>query len=27
VAFEFDSPAPKLWALRFQPDDWKIEAP
>ena len=27
VAFEFDSPAPKLWALVFQPDDWKIEAP
>lgn len=27
VAFEFDSPAPKLWALVFQPDDWKIEPP
>ena len=25
VAFEFDSPAPTLWALAFQPDDWKIE--
>jgi len=25
VAFEFDSPAPKFWALVFQPDDWKIE--
>jgi len=23
VAFEFDSPAPKLWALVFPPDDWK----
>ena len=23
VAFEFDSPTPKLWALVFPPDDWK----
>jgi hypothetical protein len=25
VAFEFDSPAPRLWALVFPPDDWRIE--
>jgi len=25
VAFEFDSPTPRLWALVFPPDDWKIE--
>jgi hypothetical protein len=23
VAFEFDSPTPKLWALVFPPDDWR----
>ena len=23
VAFEFDNPTPKLWALVFPPDDWK----
>lgn len=23
VAFEFDSPTPKLWALVFPPEDWK----
>ena len=27
VAFEFDSPAPKLWALVFPPDDWKPSRP
>jgi hypothetical protein len=25
VAFEFDSPAPKLWSLAFPPDDWRAE--
>ena len=27
VAFEFDSPAPELWAPVLPPDDWKIEPP
>ena len=25
VAFEFDSPAPRLWALVFPPEDWNVE--
>ena len=25
VAFEFDSPTPKLWALALAPVDWKVE--
>jgi hypothetical protein len=25
VAFEFDSPTPRLWAVVFPPDDWKVE--
>lgn len=25
VAFEFDTPTPKLWALSLAPDDWKLE--
>jgi hypothetical protein len=25
VAFEFDSPTPRLWAVVFPPEDWKVE--
>ena len=25
VAFEFDSPAPRLWAVMFPPEDWDVE--
>ena len=26
VAFEFDSPTPRLWAVVFPPEDWKAES-
>lgn len=26
VAFEFDSPTPRLWAVVYPPEDWKAES-